>query len=267
MSAGKENRGPLSGRKVLITRAKNQSESMARKIRNLGGGVVEFPAIRIAPPKKQKVLDQALYRLDTYDWLIFTSTNGVHFFFQRLRELDLDIRRMVGARIAAIGPKTAETLEKKGIQVDVLPGEYRAEALAKALHSRIRPGERILLPRANIARKWLALELERSGCHVTDADAYDTLPNTREAGTLVEMLRQGCLDILTFTSSSTVRNFVEAIRSVEPEGQHLLRQAQIACIGPVTADTARELGLRVDVTADCYTIDGLIEAVLRLPQI
>ncbi|PTX59373.1 uroporphyrinogen III methyltransferase/synthase [Melghirimyces profundicolus] len=257
---------PLFGRRVLITRARGQSASMVRKVRELGGEAVEFPAIEIRPPRNRAPLDAALKQLDRYDWVVFTSVNGVKYFFRHLKRLKLDVRRMHRARLAAIGPRTAEELEKRGLRVEVQPEEYRAEALAESLRSLVAPGDRVLLPRADIARKLLAVELERIGCEVTDVDAYDTVPGTRGVREVVELLKKGELHILTFTSSSTVRNFVEALRRVEDHWKPLLRQVQVACIGPITADTAKESGLRVDIVAREYTMDGLIEALIRLPR-
>jgi uroporphyrinogen III methyltransferase/synthase len=165
---------PLFGKRVLVTRARSQSSALSEKIQALGGEAVEFPVIRITRPERQDLLDEALKELGKYDWVIFTSANGVKHFFNRLIELKLDIRHMVKARIAAIGPKTAETLIEKGLLVEVLPEEYKAESLVEALRPLVQAGEEILLPRADIARKVLASELENMGCRVTEVDAYDT---------------------------------------------------------------------------------------------
>lgn len=256
---------PLFGRRVLITRAHEQSESMARKVRELGGETVEIPAIEIRPPEQLEALDAALNQLEQYQWVIFTSVNGVNHFFRHLNRLGLDVRRMHQARLAAIGPKTARALEWMGLRVEVLPQEYRAEALAETLRPLVTPGERVLLPRADIARKILARKLEQFGCQVTDVDGYRTVPAQQGARRIAELLRQGKLNVLTFTSSSTVRYFVKALRAVEPRWESLVKRAQVACIGPITADTARDAGIRVDAVADTYTIDGLIDAVTRLP--
>ncbi|MBH8606806.1 uroporphyrinogen-III C-methyltransferase [Thermoactinomyces sp. CICC 10521] len=255
---------PLFGKRVLVTRARSQSSVLTEKIQALGGEAVEFPVIRITRPERQDLLDAALHQLERFDWVIFTSANGVKHFFKRLIELNLDIRRMAKARIAAIGPKTAEVLIEKGLRVEVLPEEYKAEALVEALKPMIKQGEEILLPRADIAREVLVVELEKLGCHVTEVDAYDTKIGTEDAGEVVEMLKRGAIHVITFTSSSTVRNFVEAVKTVEPEVPALLSGSRIACIGPITAQTAAELGLKVDVVADSYTIDGLVEALKTL---
>lgn len=255
---------PLFGKRVLVTRARLQSSELSEKIEILGGEALEFPVIRIVPPKRQELFDQSLRRLGEFDWVIFTSVNGVKHFFQRLFELEIDIRRMAKARIAAIGPKTAEVLKEKGLLVQVIPNEYKAEDLVESLRPYVKKGEKILLPRANIARKILATELEKTGCEVSDVDAYDTELETGDAGEIVKKLEDGQIHVLTFTSSSTVRNFVQVIRTVREDILSLLKDVQIVCIGPITAQTAIDLGLKVDRVAETYTINGLVEALKQL---
>lgn len=256
---------PLFGKRVLVTRARSQSSALSEKIAALGGEPLEFPVIRITRPERQDLLDAALGQLPKYDWVIFTSVNGVNYFFMRLIELNLDIRQMSKARIAAIGPKTGEALTEKGLRVEVLPEEYKAEALVESLRPLVQAGQEVLLPRADIARKVLARELEKMGCRVTEVDAYDTRVGAEDATEVVQLLQDGAIHVITFTSSSTVRNFVEAVRTVRGDVISLLTRSQIVCIGPITAQTAKELGLRVDAVADTYTIDGLLEAIQKLP--
>ncbi|MGA8943162.1 MAG: uroporphyrinogen-III C-methyltransferase [Thermoactinomyces sp.] len=255
----------LFGKRILVTRARSQSRELSEKIEALGGEALEFPVIRIVPPKRQELFDQALRRLDEFDWVIFTSVNGVKHFFGRLLELGIDIRRMAKARIAAIGPKTAEVLKEKGLLVEVLPNEYKAEALVESLRSCVKKGERILLPRANIARKILADELEKIGCIVSDVDAYDTVLETADAEAIAKKLEDRQIHVLTFTSSSTVRNFVKVLRTAREDFLSLLQGVSVVCIGPITAQTAEECGLKVDRVAETYTIDGLVEALKQLP--
>ncbi|MGI6125430.1 MAG: uroporphyrinogen-III C-methyltransferase [Planifilum sp.] len=257
---------PLFGKRVLVTRARSQASALSERIEALGGEAIEFPAIRITRPARQDLLDAALSRLEDYDWVVFTSVNGVRCFFRRLRELNLDIRRMAKAKVAAIGPQTAEALMGKGLQVEVQPGEYRAEALVEAMASRVEPGENVLLPRADIARKVLPRELERFGLKVTEVDAYDTRVGTEDAGEVARLLEEGAIHVITFTSSSTVRNFVQALRTVREDWKSLVAPVQVACIGPITARTAEELGLEVDAVAETYTIDGLVDVLKRLPH-
>ena len=256
---------PLFGKRVLVTRAREQSQSLSEKIHELGGESLEFPVIKITRPKRQAFLDQSLRHLHEYDWIIFTSVNGVKFFFSRLRELKIDIRQMGKAKIAAIGPKTAEALWEKGLLVDVIPEEYQAEGLIESLRHQVKAGEKILLPRANIARKILAVKLAEMGCEVTDADAYDTETETGNVSEIVEGLREGTIHVITFTSPSTVRNFVRSLQTVEKDVPSLLKGVHIVCIGPITAQTAGELGLKVDGIAKEYTIEGLVEVLKQLP--
>ncbi|WP_124727075.1 uroporphyrinogen-III C-methyltransferase [Staphylospora marina] len=256
---------PLFGKRILVTRARSQMSVLSEKIRELGGEPLEFPVIRITSPARQDLLDQALRCLGSYDWVIFTSANGVRRFFLRLRELGIDIRSMHKAKVAAIGPKTAEPLLERGIQVELLPDEYRAESLVEVLRPHVKPGERILLPRADIARKVLSEELAALGCEVTEVDAYDTRMNAENAGEVVKLLKEEAIHVITFTSPSTVRNFLKAVGTLEPDVHSLLARPSIVCIGPVTAKAAEEEGLNVDAVADDYTIDGLLDAVRKLP--
>jgi uroporphyrinogen III methyltransferase / synthase len=255
---------PLFGKRILVTRARSQNSALVEKIEALGGEAIEFPVIRITPPKRQDVFDDAVKQLDKYDWVIFTSVNGVDCFFKRLRELRIDIRTLAKARIGAVGAKTAEALLDRGLLVESLPGEYQQEALVEHLRPLVKAGQEILLPRANIARKVLPTELARMGCHVTEVDAYDTVADATEASEVVKLLQEGAIHVITFTSSSTVRNFLKAVRSVTEEAEALLASTKVVCIGPITAQTARELGVRVDATAETYTIDGLVETMKQL---
>lgn len=256
---------PLFGRRILVTRARSQNSVLLEKVEELGGEPVEFPVIRTVAPTETTQLDQALQNLPAYDWVIFTSVNGVNYFFRRLRELKIDVRQLSKARIAAIGPKTVEALENKGLVTEVIPEKYNAEALVEQLRPLVQNGEKVLLPRGDLAREILPVELSKMGCDVTEIDVYETMMDTGNAEEVVELLESGKLHVITFTSSSTVRNFVQAIRTVRDDIHSLLSQTQIACIGPITADTAMKLGLTVDVTAEDYTIDGLLKAVQQLP--
>jgi uroporphyrinogen-III synthase len=246
--------GWLSGRRVVVTRPEEQAEGLCSRLRALGAEPVEFPVIAIAPPEPGGPLDQALARLSSYDWLIFTSVNGVECFWARLaapEALAAGPVRFPAAKVAAIGPATAAALRRRGVQVCLVPAEYRAEAILDEIGDVA--GQVILLPRADIARPALADGLRARGAQVDEVPAYHTVPATPAAAAL-DALRAG-VDVITFTSSSTVRNFVAQTAGLS-YGDPL-----IACIGPVTAATARELGLRVDVVAREYTIEGLLEAL------
>ncbi|WP_134684805.1 uroporphyrinogen-III C-methyltransferase [Brevibacillus migulae] len=250
---------PLFGKRVLVTRARSQASELSEKIAELGGEAYEFPLVKMIPPTDPRPLDEAISQLGSFDWVIFTSPNGVGFFFKRLRELGADIRHM-RAKLAAVGPKTAEALQEKGLTVTVLPGEFRAEGLLNSLEGQLKPGEKVLLPRADIAREVLPRELKERGLEVTEVDTYETVIDAENAAETIELFKEKAISIVTFTSSSTVKNFVQAL--AQENLQELLDGVQIACIGPVTADTAKELGLAVDIVAKDFSIQGLLDALL-----
>ncbi|HOV80198.1 MAG TPA: uroporphyrinogen-III C-methyltransferase [Bacillota bacterium] len=255
-----ENR-PLFGKRILVTRAREQASVLSEEIEALGGEPLEFPTIGIAEPEDYGPLDGALKDLGSFKWVIFTSVNGVGYFFRRLRFHCKDVRDLHQARLCAIGPKTREAMEAFGLQVDYMPGEYRAEEIVEGLAGKIQPGDRVLLPRADIARKALPEALKSMGADVVEVEVYRTVMGDGDSSSIREMLRQKRISMITFTSSSTVRNFVKMLDA--PDIGKLTEGIPVACIGPVTADTARELGLAVDVTAGDYTIKGLLNAVLE----
>lgn len=251
---------PLFGKRVLVTRSREQASVLSGAIEDLGGEPLEFPTIGVAEPEDFGPLDGAIKRLSDYRWIIFTSVNGVRAFFERLRRQGRDVRELHSARLCAIGPKTREALEGYCLKVDYVPGEYRAEEIVKELFGKVQPGDRVLLPRADIARKVLPEALKEMGAAVTEAVAYRTVMGGGSGALVREMLERGEIHAVTFTSSSTVRNFVELLDVPDVPG--LLEGALVACIGPVTAATAGELGLKVDVVAREYTIEGLVLAIL-----
>ncbi len=251
---------PLFGKRVLVTRARSQASELSERIAELGGEAFEFPLVRMVPPRDAEPLDAAIRDLGRFDWVMFTSVNGVTFFFQRMRELGVDVRTM-RARLAAVGPKTAEALAAKGLTVDVLPGDFRAEGLLDALKGELKPGESVLLPRADIARETLPRELRALGLDVTEVDTYDTVIDAGNADEAIRLLSEKAIHIITFTSSSTVKNFVQALEGHDLSA--LLAGVKIVCIGPITADTARRLGLDVHVVAADSTIDGMVDALVQ----
>lgn len=257
---------PLFGRRILVTRARKQSKELVDRIAALGGEPVEFPVIQTVPPQQDQGINQALQRLDEFDWLIFTSVNGVNFFFKRMKEQKIDIRQLAGIKIAVVGSKTKDAIEEKGLFVDCIPEEYVAEALIETLRSVVSPGEKILFPRANIARGLLPDELKKMGCRVEAVDAYDTILASDHADELVKQLQEESIHIITFTSPSTVENFQKIIAMHTDDWQTLLHGVKIVCIGPITARTARKWGFTVDAVANPYTIDGLMEAIQMLEQ-
>lgn len=275
---------PLQGKRILVTRTREQASSFSGRLRKLGAISVEFPVIRIAPPLDWQPLDDALRHLcgatfTYYDWLIFTSVNGVESVFERLNEFGLSLPVASATRVAAIGPATAAALARYGVRTDLVPDEYIAEGVAAALIDDARQrgtslvGKRILLPRAAVARDVLITELKAAGAIVQEVAAYRTLPVSSDDAQgleVVRMLQAGELYMLTFTSSSTVRNFMHWLTSSAPTMAEKLRINTagetlpiIACIGPVTAQTARELGLHPRIEATTFTIDGLIEAIVQ----
>jgi uroporphyrinogen III methyltransferase/synthase len=250
---------PLFGKRVVVTRSREQASDLSSRIEQLGGEVFEFPTIAIAEPEDYAPLDEAISRAETYDWLIFTSVNGVEAFFTRLRRQGRDIRDLKGARLCAIGPKTKERLEELCLHVEYVPSEYRAEAVLEGLQGKLKQGERVLLPRADIAREILADTLRDMGAQVDNVVAYRTVRGGGDAMTLRELLAEKMVHYITFTSSSTVKNFVEALDT--PDYRTLLEGVRLISIGPITSQAARDLGLAIDIEAAEYTIDGLTEAL------
>lgn len=260
--------GPLSGRTVLVTRPRGQAAALSARLRSLGAAVLEVPTIRIADPPDRGPLLRALGRLAEYDWLIFTSVNGVRKVAEALGGSEAASRALAGVAVAAIGPATARAVRSLGGRVLVVPERYRAEALVEALireagavgkrgregGQRPLEGARILLPRAAEARPVLPEGLEAAGAIVDEVPAYVTLPAEPDVAALRRTVEAGRLDWITFTSSSTVRRFVE-MAGPETGG------ARVAAIGPITAATARELGIPADVVASEYTIPGLVQAL------
>ncbi|MCL1790973.1 MAG: uroporphyrinogen-III C-methyltransferase [Peptococcaceae bacterium] len=256
---------PLFGKRVLVTRAREQASRLSQAIEELGGEAYEFPSIRVVPslPEEAEKLDGALRRAGDYKWIIFTSVNGVIAFFDRLEALEMDVRDLKGPRLCAIGPKTAEELRRKGLRVDFLPELFKAEEIAEGLKGKVDAGDRVLLPRANIARKVLPEALVEMGVLVDEIVAYRTVQaESPESGERVcEELKDGRIQIITFTSSSTVTNFLKLV-GVESIPQWR-DKVKVASIGPITSETAEKMGLSVDIEAEEYTIDGLLQAIAR----
>jgi uroporphyrinogen III methyltransferase/synthase len=252
----------LAGKRILVTRAKHQARELITRIEELGGQAIFIPLIRIDLPRDLRELDQTIVKLGQFDWMIFTSVNGVSFFFKRLQELNIDLRVFEGIKIVAVGSKTAKALEEMGIQVWLMPQKFRNEEVIAAIESEVRAGEKVLLPRANIAREVLPQELRRIGADVTEVTVYETVFDHTHLPELRRLLQDRLLDVITFTSPSTVQSFISAIEDMDDV--HLLKGVKVACIGPVTANAAKELGLFVDAVADEYTIEGLIDTLLKL---
>ena len=248
---------PLFGKRILVTRARSQASKLTAALEQMGAQVIEAPAIELqAPADDYAALDRALGHLQDYKWLIFTSANGVEHFFKRLALGGEDTRALGYARIAAIGAATAAKLTEYGIRADVVPGEYRAEAVLEALQGKLPPRAEILIPRAEEAREILPDTLRAQGHRVDVVPAYRTVQAEADGASLREQMEGGKIDLVTFTSSSTVTNLLKIIGDAGP-----LRQVKTACIGPVTAETARKKGIEPDIVAEEYTINGLVKAI------
>jgi uroporphyrinogen-III synthase len=259
------NNRPLSGIRVLVGRARHQASALSSGLRKLGAQVIEIPFIEIRKPRSYKPLDAALKNLREYDWLILTSVNGVEALWERLEKLGIGNRGLQHLKFAAIGPATKKSIEQRGLRVQVMPKEYVAESVVASLRRQVK-GKRVLLARARVARDVIPHELRKLGATVDVVEAYETVvPKTSRKGLkalLKDPLRRP--DVITFTSSSTVRNFVALLgRKDRARVARDHRSAMcFASIGPVTSATLRELGLRVDTQARAYTIPGLIQAIV-----
>ncbi len=255
-------RRPLFGKRIVVTRAREQASDFKAGLAKLGAECLEFPTISVVPPEKWDALDRALKRLEKYQWVIFTSVNGVKYFFERLTALGRDARKLSGAKVGAIGPKTAQALIDRGIRPDLVPTEYRAEAIAEELKDRDIQGQRFLLPRASIAREALPVTLVDMGAFVDEVPAYRTVKPDHDKEPVKALLEGGRIHMVTFTSSSTVTNFVDMFKGEKQALQEWMKSVAVACIGPITAKTAAQNGLSVDVIPGEYTIEALTRAIL-----
>lgn len=273
---------PLKGVRVLVGRARHQAGSLSAELRKRGAQILEIPFIEIRKPRSFRPLDSALNNLSTYDWLILTSVNGVDAMWNRIEKA---MRRSPtsrlpwrsgpsgprwrggsqalapGLRVAAIGPATRKALEQRGIKVDAMPKEYVAESVVRSLKRKVK-GKRVLLVRAKVARDVIPRELRKAGAHVDVVEAYETVVPESSRRRLQAALKNPNQrpNVVTFTSSSTVRNFVELLGTRQKA--RLLDGVQTASIGPVTSATLREFGLSVDIAAREFTIPGLVAAIV-----
>lgn len=256
---------PLFGTRVLVTRARAQASELCDRIEELGGEPCEYPAIDVREPQSPEAADairEALADPQRYDWIVFTSVNGADYFFRWLKRLGIDIRAFHRARIAAVGPKTAEALEARGLCVDSLPLKFQAEGLLDSLAEHLHPGQTALLPRGDLARERLPAALAERGVASVTIDVYETALADAQDEQALEYLREKAIHVVTFTSSSTVTNLLELLRRSDVDDPAaLLAGADIACIGPVTAQTAREAGLTVTIEPEEATIEALVTAI------
>ena len=267
--------GGLSGIRILVGRARHQAGALSRELRKLGAEVLEIPFIEIRKPRSFKSLDNALRNLDSYDWLVLTSVNGVEALWDRLATLRVTRRNLKHLRVAAIGPATKKAVEQRGIEVDVVPKEYVAESVVRSLRRRVK-GKRVLLVRAKVARDVIPRELRVAGAHVDVVEAYETVVPRASSKRLRSVLNDPARrpHVVTFTSSSTVRNFVALLGSTAASqppqafrGQEYPRHISLdgillASIGPITSTMLRELNLPVDIQAKQFTIPGLVKAIV-----
>ena len=259
---------PLAGCRVLVSRAQKQAGALSSALRELGCEVLEIPFIEIRRPSSYRPLDESLQNLANYDWLILTSVNGVGALFGRMDKCKVSAAALAGRNIAAIGPATRKAIEARGVEVHVTPKEYVAESVVRALARRVK-GKRVLLVRAKVARDVIPRELRNAGARVDVIEAYETVAPESSRKRLLSALANGARKphAITFTSSSTVKNFVLLLglrRARAALKKTVLRNGiHSASIGPVTSATLREFGLPVDIEAREYTVPGLVAAILK----
>ena len=276
----------LFGKRILITRPRGQAEIFVELLEKEGAITIQFPTIETVPPDSWDALDNAINRLDTYQWLIFTSANGVRFFMERLKANKKDIRELRGIKICAIGPKTAASINSLGIKVDAIPEKYIAEGVIEEMQKYGIKGKKILLPRASVARDILPEELKKMGAEIDVVDTYKTVKPVEKANEIKNMLKNGEIDVITFTSSSTVQNFMSYFNLPPPllpfgsqgrlqegtkgrsnfnrgDDREILKDIIIASIGPITAKTVEEFGLNNAIVSDEHTIERFTEKIIE----
>ncbi len=252
-------RRPLFGKTILVTRTKEQSGKLSVKLRDLGANVIEIPAIEIVPPDSWEDVDRSINEIGKYDYVIFTSTNGVKYFFERLRELKKDIRVLNGLKICAIGSATKEAIEELGLIVEIVPHEYVAESVIEKLKQYEIKGKRFLLPRAKVARDLIPESIKQLGGYIDVVTVYQTVKPDTSKKSIEEVFEKDMIDIITFTSSSTVKNFFDLLGDVK-----ISSKVKFASIGPVTSKTLRSFGIQPSCEAKVYNIDGLVDAIINM---
>lgn len=251
---------PLTGTRILVGRARHQAGSLSAGLRSLGASVIEIPFIEIRKPRSFQLLDDALKNLKTYDWLILTSANGVEAMWERVRRLRIPRLHFKRLQIAAIGPATKKALVKHGLKVKMVPEEYVAESVVKGLRDKV-SGKRVLLVRAKVARDVIPEELRAAGAGVDVVEAYETVVPEKSRTRLRTLMKNPARrpHLVTFTSSSTARNFAELVGAARAAS---LKNVQFASIGPVTSATLREMNLPVAIEAREFTMGGLIRSIV-----
>ena len=249
---------PLSGKCVAVTRPREQSIEFVSLLNAMGARTIEVPTIQFIPPTDRKALDDACNGAPAFDWIVFTSAKGVEAFMERYIALENDVQSLKHVRLCAVGPATATKLGDYQLAVNAMPKEYRGEAIVELLEQYM-PGARVFLPRADLASKILPEALRRAGAEVHDVIAYRTIPDQSKRHEVSTMLIGKQIDVMTFTSASTVRNFVAMMG--DTSAPHLLENTLVATIGPVTEDAASSLGLTVTIVPKAHTIPGLVQAI------
>ncbi len=258
---------PLQGKRIVITRAESQAAQFAQKLSAQGAEVLSFPTIAFVEPASWEAVDEALNNLSRYDWLVLTSTNGVKFFWKRLELLGLTTDLNGKPKVCAIGKATAEALSRRNVRVDLIPQEFKAEGAIESLVAasggpeKIK-GMRILLPRAQMAREVLPVELGKLGVQVDVVEVYQTVRPSVETACWQTLFLNGQVDVVTFTSASTVNHFAEMFPEVSIS--ELLQHTTVACIGPITTEAAQKLGIIVHIQPTEYTTDALAEAIIGM---
>lgn len=258
---------PLFGKRILITRSRAQASELAEQIETLGGEPCEFPVIEIQAPSDPAAiakLKDGLEQAESYDWIMFTSVNGVDYFFRWLREFNIDIRRFYRAKIAAVGSKTAEALMERGLTVQHIPEKFHAEGLLESLEGKLEQGERVLLPRGDLAREVLPLELKAAELIPVDLAVYETVIAKSQDELVLDFIRNKEIHMITFTSSSTVTNLLEVLRrsGIDDPAEHL-RGIPIASIGPLTTAAAEKAGLNVTIEPDTSTLEHMLQSIIQ----
>jgi uroporphyrinogen III methyltransferase/synthase len=253
---------PLFGKRILVTRAREQAGELSRLLADYGAEAVEYPVIQIVPPESWRELDDALAGLNRYHWLVFTSVNGIRPFMERLKQRGQDARTLSGLRIGCIGPRTAEELARYGLNADLIPTQFQAEGLIAAMMEAGVSGRRVLIARAAVAREVLPDQLRTAGAEVRIVTVYRTIRPVSEVKRLKDQLARRELHAMTFASSSTVRNFCTLFENRD-EMRALTAGVAVACIGPITAQTAEEEGLPVTIMANENTIPALVDAIVH----
>ncbi len=254
---------PLFGQKIVVTRTKDMASELVAPLEEQGANCLECATISIEPPDSWDDLDNALTGLENFQWIVFTSINAVDYFFQRLHQNGLDSRALKGCKVACVGKVTAERLKDYGLICDLLPDKYTGEGLANALEKVVRAGHKVLLPRAQKAREVVPERLRQAGALVTVVPVYKNAAPDGRDDFLKDKLQKRDVDMVTFTSSSTVTNFVKMLNTGNAEGLHeLMRDVKVAAIGPITAATVSEYGLNVDVQPEKHTISDMVQAIV-----